>query len=57
MAKVVQIANTMAMGEILMSEAYLPLMGDDRRFEVLSEPAPMRFDAQGRLARLAPAQA
>ncbi|MDR1536130.1 MAG: lactate racemase domain-containing protein [Planctomycetota bacterium] len=51
-AKIVQITNTLALGDLVLSEPYLPLIRDDRRFEVLSEPEPMRFDAGGRLARL-----
>ncbi len=50
--KVVQIVNTLQLGDILMSEAYLPLIKNDKRFEILSEPTPMQFDANGRLARL-----
>ncbi|MCL1999804.1 MAG: lactate racemase domain-containing protein [Planctomycetes bacterium] len=50
--KIVQIINTLILGDILMSEAYLPGIKEDRRFEILSEPAPMQFDAKGRLARL-----
>ena len=51
-AKIVQIVNTLELGDILMSEPYLPLIKDDKRFEILSEPEPMQFDANGRLARL-----
>ena len=51
-AKVVQIVNTLMMGDLVMSEAYLPLIKDDKRFEVLSDPEPMKFDANGRLARM-----
>ncbi len=51
-AKIVQIVNTLMLSEILMSEAYLPLIAGDKRFEILSEPVPMAFDSQGRLARL-----
>lgn len=50
--KIVQIVNTLELGDIVMSEAYLPLIKGDKRFEILSEPAPMRFDAKGRLARM-----
>ncbi len=56
-AKIVQIADTLHMGDLVMSEAYLPLIGADSRFEILSDPAPMRFDAKGRLARLPRAHA
>ncbi len=51
-AKVVQIVNTLLMGDLMMSEAYLPLIKNDKRFEILSDPQPMQFDANGRLARM-----
>ncbi len=51
-AKVVRIANTLMLSDLLLSEPYLPLIRDDRRFEILSDPEPMRFDADGGLARL-----
>ncbi|MDR1519216.1 MAG: nickel-dependent lactate racemase [Planctomycetota bacterium] len=51
-AKIVQIVNTLVLGDIAMSEPYLPLIRGDKRFEILSEPEPMKFDASGRLARL-----
>jgi hypothetical protein len=51
-AKIVQIINTLCLGELLMSEPYLPLIKGDKRFDVLSDPEPMRFDGKGRLARL-----
>ena len=51
-AKIVQIVNTLMMGDLVMSEAYLPLIKGDKRFEILSEPEPMKFDAAGRLERL-----
>jgi hypothetical protein len=51
-AKIVQIANTLRMSELLLSEPYLPLIRNDRRFETLSDPEPMCFDAEGALARL-----
>ncbi len=50
--KIIQIVNTLMLGDILMSEAYLPQVKSDKRFEILTEPAPMQFDAKGRLARL-----
>lgn len=52
MMKGLQRPSSLLMSDILMSEAYLPLIKGDKRFEILSEPAPMQFDAQGRLARL-----
>lgn len=51
-AKIVQITNTLLLSDILLSEAYYPLVKDDKRFEIASEPEPMRFDADKRLARL-----
>ena len=51
-ARIVQIANTLCLSDMLLSEAYLPEIRNDPRFEVLSEPLPVRFDADGRLARL-----
>ena len=51
-AKIVQAANTLRLADIRMSEAYFPIIRDDPRFEILSEPEPMRFDAAGRLERL-----
>ncbi len=51
-AKIVQIVNTLRMSDLVMSETYLPLIRGDRRFEILSDLEPMRFDANGRLARI-----
>lgn len=51
-ARIVQIVNTLLMSTLLMSEPYLPKIQKDARFEILSEPEPMRFDADGRLERL-----
>lgn len=51
-AKLVQITNTLMMSDMLLSEAYLPLIREDNRFEILSEPAPMQFGVDGRPARL-----
>ncbi len=51
-AKIVQIVNTLRMSDLVMSEAYLPLIRGDSRFEILSDPEPMHFDPNGRLARI-----
>lgn len=50
--RIAQITNTLLLSDILLSEAYLPLIRGDARFEVLSDPEPMRFGADKRLARL-----
>ena len=50
--KIVQIINTILLSEVRLSEAYLPLVKDDPRFEILSDPEPMRFDGAERLERL-----
>ena len=50
--RIAQITNTLLLSTILLSEAYLPQIKNDPRFEILSEPEAMRFDANGRLARL-----
>lgn len=49
--KIVQIRNTLMLDDILMSEAYLSLVKEDKRFEILSDPVPMQFSAGGKLAR------
>ena len=51
-AKIVQIADTLRLSELSLSEPYLESIRNDRRFEILSEPRPIRFDEHGRLARL-----
>ncbi len=51
-AKIVQIRNTLMLSDLALSEPYLPLIRGDRRFEILSEPEPLRFEAEGRLERL-----
>jgi hypothetical protein len=51
--KLVRIHNTLELGLIEVSEALLPLVrGDSSRFEVLSEPEPLSFDARGNLPTL-----
>lgn len=48
-AKVVRIHNTLHVGEILASEAYLPLIEKRSDLEVLEGPAAMAFDSRGDL--------
>ena len=48
-ALVARIRNTLRLGEIEVSESYLPLLEGKREFTVLSEPRPMRFDGEGNL--------
>lgn len=50
-ALVARIRNTLSLGEIQVSESYLPLLEGRKEFTILSEPAPMRFDAAGKLSR------
>ena len=51
-AKTVQIANTLQMSELVLSEPYLEQIRNDARFDILSEPYPMPFDNSGLLRRL-----
>jgi Uncharacterized conserved protein (DUF2088). len=51
-ARLVQIANTLRLDELLLSEAYFPLVKSDARFEILSDPEPLCFDVNGRLRRV-----
>ena len=49
--RVVRIRNTLQLGEILVSEPMLAeVHRQPDRFEVIGEPAPLQFDAQGNLA-------
>lgn len=50
-ALVAKIKNTLCMGEIEVSESYLPLLEGKKEFAVVSEPRAMRFDGEGRLIR------
>lgn len=52
--KLAQIQDTLNLSEIMLSEAYLEQVAEDSRFEILSDPQPMRFDGNNRLARLFP---
>jgi hypothetical protein len=49
-ARVLQISNTLHLGEVLASRAFLPECAGRPDLEVLSEPAEMQFDADGMLA-------
>ena len=49
-ARVVRIKNTLLLGEIEASEALLPEIAGRADLTQLSEPAPLAFDAAGRLA-------
>jgi len=48
-AKVVQIANTLHLSEVLVSEAYLPDIRQRSDLEILAGPFDMPFDADGNL--------
>ncbi len=48
-ARVVRIKNTLLLGEIEASEAFLPELAGRPELATLSEPAPLAFDAAGRL--------
>jgi len=48
-AKIVQIQDTLHLAEVLVSEAYLPLISSRRDLEQLGDPQEMAFDAVGNL--------
>ncbi len=48
-AKVVQIANTLHLGEVLVSEAYLPEISQRSDLAIIDGPFEMPFDAEGNL--------
>jgi len=48
-ARVVRIKNTLRLGEIEVSEAFLPELAGRPELATLGEPAPLAFDAAGRL--------
>ncbi len=52
-ARIVQIADTLHMGDLVLSEPYLERVRKDARFDVLSEPHAMQFDGDGTLRRIA----
>lgn len=47
--RIVRIQNTLLVSEIFVSEAMLPEILQDPRFEILSDPEPLHFDAQGNI--------
>lgn len=47
--KVVQIPNTLHLGEVLVSEAYMPELSGRHDLEKISDPMEMEFDPQGNL--------
>ncbi|MGH7202069.1 MAG: lactate racemase domain-containing protein, partial [Planctomycetaceae bacterium] len=49
LARVVQIANTLHVGEVLVSEAFLEEVRRREDLEVIDELRPMQFDATGNL--------
>jgi hypothetical protein len=49
-ARVVQIADTLHLGEVLVSEAYLPEVKSRKDLEVIAGPFEMAFDREGNLA-------
>ena len=51
-ARICQIISTLHLSELCLSENYLDLVRNDKNIEILSEPEPMRFDANNRLERL-----
>ncbi|HPZ15110.1 MAG TPA: hypothetical protein PLX25_00460 [Sphaerochaeta sp.] len=46
---VIRIHNTLSLEEIEVSENLLPVIGNDERFEILSDPYELSFDDQGNL--------
>ena len=50
---IIQIANTLKLGEVLVSEKYTPEVQERSDLEVLSGPDAMAFDAHGNLASVA----
>ncbi|HTK93008.1 MAG TPA: [Fe-S]-binding protein [Verrucomicrobiae bacterium] len=51
-ARIIRIKNTLALGEIECSEAYLPSLAQRPDLEVVGEARPLGFDADGRLIPL-----
>ena len=49
-AKVIQIADTLHLSEVLVGEVFADAINGRADLEILSEPEPMSFDANGRLA-------
>ena len=50
---IIQIANTLKLGEVLVSEKYTPEVQDRSDLEVLAGPDAMAFDPHGNLASVA----
>ena len=51
-ARVVRIRNTLMLGEIEVSEAYLPEVAKRGDLTALGDPSPLGFDAGGAIVRL-----
>jgi hypothetical protein len=51
-ARVIRIRNTLMLGEIEVSEAYLPEVAKRGDLTPLGDPTPLRFDVAGAIARL-----
>jgi hypothetical protein len=51
-ARVIRIRNTLVLGEIEVSEAYLPEVATRGDLTPLGDPRPLGFDAAGTIARL-----
>ncbi len=51
-ARVIRITNTLVLGEIEVSEAFLPELAKRPELKQLADPAPLPFDAAGRLIPL-----
>lgn len=51
-AKVIQISDTLHLGEVIISEAYLPLIAGKSHLKSLESPREMAFDAQGQLRQV-----
>src|SRR5213595_2598586 len=52
-ARVIRIKNTLMLGEIEVSEAFLPAVAQRADLTRLTDPAPLAFDAAGRLTPIA----
>ncbi len=48
-SKVIQISDTLHLGEVLVSEAYLPELRERSDLEKITDPAEMAFDSEGNL--------
>lgn len=52
--EIMHIHNTLKVREMLVSEAYLPLLNDRDDLELIHDPVDMKFDAQGNLFNVLP---